>query len=217
MSNIRIQGYTFCGKGRKTKTKGSGGVGIFVRNDLMDHVTPHETRREIELIWVSVRRKNQCPLYIGVYYGKQESRVRKEDSENEFGELTEEIMELKQNGDVIIVMDANAKVGILGEKVSRNGKFLLNMIEEVPLVNMNLSEKCTGSVTRVNRKNLSEKSAIDFVLTCQEAENLFEAIEIDEEGKYTMHSDKAASDHNTISITLNFHNVDRYQLAAVSK
>ena len=32
-----------------------------------------------------------------------------------------------------------------------------------------------------------------------------------------MHSDKAASDHNTISISLNFHNVDRYQLAPVSK
>ena len=85
--------------------------------------------------WVSVRRRNQCPLYIGVYYGKQETRVRKEDIEREFGELTEEVLELKQCGDVIIVMDANAKVGILGESVSRNGKYLLNMINEIPLEN----------------------------------------------------------------------------------
>ena len=122
MTNLQIQGYSFCGKGRKEKR--SGGVGIFVRNDILNHVTPHETKRDLELIWISVRRQNQCPLYIGVYYGKQESRVRKEDAEHEFGELTEEILELKENGDIIIVMDANAKVGILGEKISRNGKYL---------------------------------------------------------------------------------------------
>ena len=97
----------------------------------MDHVTPHETKRDLELIWVSVRRQNQCPLYIGVYYGKQETRVRKEDIEREFGELTEEVLELKQCGDVIIVMDANAKVGILGESVSRNGKYLLNTPDKI--------------------------------------------------------------------------------------
>ena len=183
----------------------------------MDHVTPHETKRDLELIWVSVRRKNQCPLYVGVYYGKQESRVRKEEAEREFGELTEEVLELKQCGDVIIVMDANAKVGILGESVSRNGKYLLNMINEVPLENMNLSEKCEGCITRVNRKNPSERSAIDFILACQEAEKLFEKIEIDEEGKYLMRSEKAASDHNSIILNLNFQNIDHHQVSPIPK
>ena len=215
MTNLKIQGYSFCGKGRMLNE--SGGVGILVRNDIMDHVTPHETKRDLELIWVSVRRANQCPLYIGVYYGKQETRTRKEDVENEFGDLTEEILELKRNGDVIIVMDANAKVGILGEDVSRNGKYLLDMTNEVPLENMNLSEKCKGQVTRVNRKNPSERSAIDFVLACPQAENLIEGVEIDEDGKYLMRSEKAASDHNSILISLHFQNIDHHKTAPVPK
>ena len=47
MTNVQMQGYVFSGKSRKEK--GCGGVGIFVRNDLMDHVTPHETSRNLEI------------------------------------------------------------------------------------------------------------------------------------------------------------------------
>ena len=179
MTNIQIQGYSFCGKSRKAK--GCGGVGILVRNDLMNHVTPHETHRELEITWVSVRRQAQRPLFIGVYYGKQEKRVTKNEIENEFGELTEEILEKKRDGDIMLCMDGNAKIGLLGEEVSRNGKVLLKMVDEVPLVIINSTEKCKGKVTRVNRKKPSEKSAIDFVMTCEEAEDLIEAVEIDEE------------------------------------
>ena len=64
MTKIQIQGYSFCGRSR---IDGKGGVGILVRNDVMSHVTPHDSQRELELMWISVRRKNQNPLYIGVY------------------------------------------------------------------------------------------------------------------------------------------------------
>merc|ERR1712062_891718 len=91
------------------------------------------------------------------------------------------------------------------------------MINEVPLENMNLSERCEGCVTRVKRKNPTEKSAIDFVLACQEAESLFERIEIDEEGKYLMRSDKAASDHNSILLYLDLKNIDHHRVAQIPK
>ena len=209
MTNIQIQGYSFCGKSRKAK--GCGGVGILVRNDLMNHVTPHETHRELEITWVSVRRQAQRPLFIGVYYGKQEKRVTKNEIENEFGELTEEILEKKRDGDIMLCMDGNAKIGLLGEEVSRNGKVLLKMVDEVPLVIINSTEKCKGKVTRVNRKKPSEKSAIDFVMTCEEAEDLIEAVEIDEEQILTVKNDKAASDHNSIFITMNISDIDHHQ------
>ena len=209
MTNIQIQGYSFCGKGRIDK--GCGGVGILVRNDLMNHVTPHESHRQLEIMWVSIRRQNQHPLFIGVYYGKQES-VKKNEIEKEFEELTEEILELKRDGDILLCMDGNAKVGLLGEEISRNGKLLLKMADEVPLVLINSTEKCSGKVTRVNRKKTSEKSAIDFVLTCQETEDLIQAVDIDEEQHYTMKNEKAASDHNSILIRMKIHDIDHHSM-----
>ena len=46
-TNINVDGYKFCGKSRSTK--GCGGVGILVRNDIQNYVTPHETTRALEL------------------------------------------------------------------------------------------------------------------------------------------------------------------------
>ena len=67
-SNFEIDNYTFCGKGREKKS--SGGVGILVSNHGKKIVTPHETQSEIEIIWVSVGRKDKKPIFIGL----QESR-----------------------------------------------------------------------------------------------------------------------------------------------
>ena len=68
---IKMDGYTFFGRAR-TEGKG-GGVGISVRNDRKALFSPHYTERPLELIWVSVALPNEKPLYVGVYYGLQES------------------------------------------------------------------------------------------------------------------------------------------------
>ena len=54
-------------------------------------MTPHETTKDIELIWVSVRRKDENPVFLGVYYGKQESRMQ-----DEMDSLAEEILQIKK-------------------------------------------------------------------------------------------------------------------------
>ena len=54
---FKIDGYTYCGKSRSKK--GFGGVGILVRNDLKQVITPHETSRDIEMMWISLRRNNE--------------------------------------------------------------------------------------------------------------------------------------------------------------
>ena len=103
-ANIQITGYTFFGRERQTK-KG-GGTGILVRNDIKNNVIPHTSERNIEMIWVSIRRK-KCPLFIGCYYGKQESRCTQEEIKEEMYLLSEEIEEFKKEGQIIIFMDAN--------------------------------------------------------------------------------------------------------------
>ena len=91
-----------------------------------------------------------------------------EEIEQEMSLLQEEISEMSNEGDVIIAMDANAKIGLLNEEISRNGRLILEVFQEEDLNIVNGSEKCEGRITRQNTKNAQEISAIDFVVTCQE-------------------------------------------------
>ena len=127
-SGFNMDNYTFFGKGREKKS--CGGVGILIRNDIKHLITPHETQRDIEVIWISVRRKTQRPIHIGVYYGLQESRNTRNEMLLEMDKLSEEIQERKLEGEVVLFMDGNGKIGILGEEASRNGKMLLEVFED---------------------------------------------------------------------------------------
>ena len=204
-SGINLDNYTFCGKGREKKA--CGGVGILVYNRIKHVVTPHESLRDIELIWVSVRRKNQRPIYIGVYYGKQESRNNRNEMLLEMDQLSDEIEEKKKEGEVILFMDGNGKIGILGEEISRNGRLLLDVFEEKELEVMNRSDKCKGAVTRVNRKNKDEASAIDFLVVTEDIEPQIEEMTIDEDGEYLLQG-TAPSDHNTFLLKMSIQCID---------
>ena len=213
-TSMKIDGYSFCGKARSGK--GFGGVGIFVRNDVRKMTSPHETSRPIEIIWVSVRMKNEKPLFIGVYYGKQESRVNREEIEEEMDHLTDEILEMSQTGEVLLFMDGNGKIGLLGEEVSRNGRCLLDVFQECNLTVMNKEEVCTGKVTRQNRKKDTEKSAIDFVLATENVEAKINKMTIDEEGNYLL-TGKTASDHNSIILDMSLDKLDQEKASKVTR
>ena len=204
--NIQIAGYTFFGRARHGK-KG-GGVGMLVRNDIKGSVIPHISERSIEMMWLSVKRKDSQPFFIGCYYGKQESRCKKEEIDEEMRLLSEEIEEYKNEGNVIICMDGNGKIGILGEPKSRNGQLLEEVFENHNLTIFNKSDKCIGKVTRQNTKNGTEKSAIDFVVTDNEIETWINSMNIDEDGLLKI-SGKNDTDHNTIVINLTISRFER--------
>ena len=63
-----------------------------------------------------------------------------------------EITEYSAEGDILIAMDGNGKVGLLGEEKSRNGKLLEKVFETHSLILMNDSDKFTGKITRQNTK-----------------------------------------------------------------
>ena len=136
---LQLDGFTFIGRSREKKS--SGGVGILVNDEIKNVITPHETTKDIELIWVSVRRRQQKPIYIGVYYGKQESRNNRNEMLAEMDKLSDEIQEKKNQGEIVLFMDGNAKIGLLNEPVSRNGKLLREVFDECGLEVMNESEK----------------------------------------------------------------------------
>ena len=207
-NGFNLDGYTFCGRSRDKKS--CGGVGILVSDEIRNVVTPHETLRDIELAWISIRRKTLKPIFIGVYYGKQESRNSRNEMLIEMDNLSEEIQEKKNEGEVILLMDGNGKIGLLGEDTSRNGKLLLDVFDECDLSIMNKSEKCKGKVTRVNRKNPEQQSAIDFLVVTEDMEQQIQGITIDEEGLYLLKG-TSPSDHNSILVDLNIDEVDTKQ------
>ena len=211
-SNEQINGYTFFS--RKREGKQGGGVAFLARNDIKNNLMTHFSERNIEILWTSIRRKGHPPLFIGTYYGKQETRTNKEEIEKEMELLMEEIEEQKNEGEILLTMDANAKIGLLNENVSRNGKLLLKLIKETNLVIMNKSEKCKGKVTRQNTKNGNEFSAIDFVLCTQPVEEWISQMEIDEKGLYKI-SGKNQTDHNTITIDMTITNP--YQIKPIKR
>ena len=124
-TGISAEGYTFFG--RKREGKIGGGVGICVRNDIRPSIAAHISERNLEIIWVSIRRRKTPPLFVGTYYGKQETRTSKNEIEREMTLLNEEIEEIQKEGEILLTMDGNAKIGLLGEEISRNGKEILKV------------------------------------------------------------------------------------------
>ena len=204
-TGMKIDGYNFYS--RKREGKSGGGVGILVRNDIVNKTAPHISDRNIEMMWISLRTKGERPLMIGVYYGQQES-MSKNEIELEMSLLKEEIHEMRNEGEILIAMDGNGKIGLLGEEQSRNGKLLLHVFAETNLLILNNSDICDGKITRQNTKIDSEKSAIDYILTSPDMSTLVTKMVIDEDGLYKIKG-KHETDHNTICLDLAIGQIER--------
>ena len=94
--DAQIEGYTFFSRARTGKQ--GGGVAILARDDICKNIIPHISDRNIEMIWVSYKTKKCSPLFIGCYYGKQETRCSKEEITTEMESLSEEIQENMNEG-----------------------------------------------------------------------------------------------------------------------
>ena len=91
---------------------------------------------------------------------------------------------------VVLAGDFNAKLGkdIIPQDIhdmSSNGKHLLNLINNFELVTMNSHEVCQGIFTRVNNKNCSERSVLDYLFVTTDLCSSISSMIIDEEKLYT--------------------------------
>ena len=92
-------------------------------------------------------------------------------------------------------MDGNSKLGpdiIRGDPHAQtdNGKILAGIIERNALcVINNSSGKCKGKITRRRvTKRQTEESIIDFVLSCEDMEEIREVLIIKEDKEYALNS-----------------------------
>ena len=122
----------------------------------------------------------------------------------QYNEIATTTLRLKEIGNVIIIGDFNARIGIThpeyNQDENRNGRLLNQAIKNAELVILNTSPD-TIHWTRENRKDAREKSIIDFVITDTETEQQVTDLEIDRTGTLTLRGNKV-SDHNTITLKL---------------
>ena len=117
---------------------------------------------------IKLNLTNNESMMVCLYYGKQESRSTKKESENEFNQISTCTKNcIDNNSYVLILGDFNAKIGNDQEGIengdriiSKNGFLLRDMIKMQHLQLVNSAPCCVGKWTRVNACNNNEKSII---------------------------------------------------------
>ena len=201
----RLDGYGIW-KSKERKNRGGGGVAITARNDICSKISIVQNLEDDDqdVVWVELRKNQKEKVFIGTYYGKQESANRDE-VEKEYDQLNTQINMLAPKGEIILTGDFNAKLEIksdkYSQKISSNGKYLQNLIKTNKLQPVT-TRKENVKWTRQNRNNPEEKSIIDYIITTEGIANHINEINIDEEGTYRTKG-KKESDHNTILMEIN--------------
>ena len=199
-----IDGFTNWHAKNRTNKQG-GGVAITLKSDLKNNAIKLENTdfTNQEVVWIELKQNQTEKLFIGTYYGKQES-AKEEELEEEYDNLRDQITRLKQ-GQIILAGDFNAKLKIdkndKQQNESRNGKYLRELIEFHDLIPITLHSK-DGTWTRERRtKNRTEKSTIDYILISRSLENLVQENIVDEQGIYKLKGLKQ-TDHHTLILTI---------------
>ena len=217
IGKIRIPGYQNFERIRKGKA--GGGLLTSVIDDL-EPVLIATANDDIELMTVEVKVGSENIRIINGY-GPQEH----DDTSTILSfwhELEAEVIKAKdENRDILVQMDANAKLGseiVKGDphKMSGNGKLMQDLLERQDLIVVNSLDICKGTITRERvTENMSEKSVIDYIIVSRGLlEFLLEMI-VDEDKEYVLaryiNNKKGRkiinSDHNTLfckfSVTFN--------------
>ena len=193
----------------RKKQKGGTLIGA---HKSMDPVLIEEYSEDFELLVIEVKMGHKYVRIISGYGPQENWKV--EDKLPFFRALEEEIKKAKlHEKSIFIQLDANSKLGqdiIKGDPHTQteNGKILAAIIKRNAMIVMNSVEsKCSGKVTRrrITRK-VNEESIIDFVIVCEEMEELISEVTIDEERKHVLvrHTKTKngvkvkESDHNSI-------------------
>lgn len=126
-------------------------------------------------------------------------------NENIRRELNTILDECTDRENIIVLGDFNGHLGFIGDQaLNRNGRYVLQLMENYNLTLLNGDEKCSGEITREENGN---KSSIDFVLVNRMMYEKFNEMEIDErKEKYDI------SDHCLLEVRFNVKTVNDNRL-----
>ena len=113
---LSLTGYQWFGNNRKTlhhnAKRGSGGVGIFVKNLILEEYLVATDCSMEDVIWLKLKhRVSDDKLNICICYIPPDRSSRKCDAEAFFTDLMTKVYEYQNEGDIIICGDFNARCG----------------------------------------------------------------------------------------------------------
>ena len=187
--------YRLEAKGREKRNK-KGGVALMI-NKHNDWETEeidlgNSEDQEDMLIWSVTNKKLKIKQFIIICVHMTTGNTNEIIQENrrKYNVIKTVIKENKEKS-ILIMGDMNAHIGILGEKINKNGELLLAFTEENDLEIGNIT-MAKGKVTW-GRKGGKEKSVIDFIIMNDHMKFRMQEIIIDEEKQIDLNSD-----HNMI-------------------
>ena len=211
-NEIQIQGYELFEKPRKGKD--GGGIMIGVRKDIESTpviVSNCDDGDEVEVLTVEIALKQITIRFLTAYVPQEGAG---EDKINKFyATLEEEIMKCEQEGcGLVAEFDCNAKLGseiIEGDpnNMSANGKIFWDLLERRECTVVNMSEECSGTITRSRMKqNKLEESVLDYVIVNPIVAPYIASMEIDETKSKALTRFKKGiaitSDHNVLTVEI---------------
>ena len=203
---VAYPGFKWIGRNREENT--GGGIGFLIKEDVHRKlVTVHKTHSSTtEALWV--RMGHPVPIYICLFYGKQET----DDVDavtQDYDEISLEIERIQSmDGQILLIGDFNAKIAVKNHQArSRNGALLDALTEKHNLVIINNTAKCTGLWTRQHQHIQQQKAILDYVIASRNMFRNIHNMEIHDNGLHQLKSANSRSDHNTI--TLSYHNTKK--------
>ncbi len=193
---------------RNRNVRKGGGVAIIYHESLTNNIKPLDNleKEDMEIQWAEIKSGKQ-KTFLGIYYGNQE-KAPAEEVKSDFDAIKSQIYTLKQEGDVILVGDFNAKLKIniptknINQAQSRNGEILQSVLEETESVALNTKESIC-EWTRENRKKPDEKSIIDYAIVTRKTEAKITDTRVDIAGTHRLKGKEETDDHNTILLETN--------------
>ena len=105
-------------KRQKVKNKSSGGIAVFVKHHLAKSITTVNSNKDI--VWVKIKKESfglSNDIHLGTVYFSPEKYENKK-GKDYINELEEDVNCYKQEGDVLLVGDFNARTGNLQDTVN---------------------------------------------------------------------------------------------------
>ena len=197
--DVRMEGsdYVLIGKGRKKQERLGGGVAFLHRK---------ESNLKVEELDVGSSAMSEDILVLRVECAGKHDRhesfvvavvymtVEGERAVRENGMKYDVLRGLVRRfaGEKVMIMgDMNAHLGMLGERINRNGEMLAEFIDEMSLENLNE----TVAEGRVTWNARNQESAIDYVLVNGKMRESVARMWIDEDGVIDV-----VSDHNMLVV-----------------
>ena len=121
----------------KQSIRRGGGIGFLINNIIKTAITIKQQKNtNTEIMWIRIQLKRKEALFIGLFYGKQESRNINITLDENFNIIERHLCQYTANNQnhILLLGDFNAKIGNGDQgipngdpKITPNGKRLINL------------------------------------------------------------------------------------------